>query len=73
MKAKVLKKITSDGKAILPGEIVDISEWRNARSLVSGRYLEILEGITEGKKPSIAKSASDEPKVPAKIKDSKSE
>jgi len=73
MKAKVLKKITADGKILNAGEIADISQWRNTRTLLSGRYLEILDEQAEEKKPSIAKSATDEPKVPAKIKDNKSE
>jgi len=73
MKARVLKKITADGKILNVGEIADITQWRNARTLLSGRYLEILDEQAEEKKPSIAKSATDEPKVPAKIKDNKSE
>jgi len=73
MKARVLKKITADGKILNAGEIADISQWRNTRTLLSGRYIEILDEQAEEKKPSIAKSASDEPKVPAKIKDNKSE
>ncbi len=73
MKAKILKRVVYEGKTLNPGDIADITEWRNSRTLLSGRYLEILDEQAEEKKPSSAKSANDEPKVPAKIKDSKSE
>ena len=39
MKAKILKKLTHDGKDLEPGTIVDVSGWRNARSLEGSRYI----------------------------------
>jgi hypothetical protein len=73
MKAKILKRVVHEGKKLQPGEIADISEWRNKGSLISGRYVEILVEQTEETKPSIAKSAPDDTKTPAKIKEIKSE
>jgi len=73
MKARILKRLTDSGKTLEVGDIVDVSNWRNTKTLISGRYLEITHEQAEEKKPSTAKSASVESKVPAKIKDSKSE
>jgi hypothetical protein len=39
MKARILKKITNDGKELEVGTIVDVSEWRNAKSLEGSRYI----------------------------------
>jgi hypothetical protein len=39
MKAKILKKLTHDGKDLEVGSIVDVSTWRNARSLEGSRYI----------------------------------
>ena len=39
MKAKILKKITHDGKELEVGTIVDVSTWRNARTLEGSRYI----------------------------------
>jgi hypothetical protein len=39
MKAKLLKTLTVDGKQLLTGSIVDVSGWRNAKSLESSRYI----------------------------------
>ena len=66
MKAKILKRVVYDGKTLNPGDIADITQWRNTRTLLSGRYLEILDEQAEEKKPSVAKSASVEPKVSEK-------
>jgi len=43
MLAKVRKSIVSNGRVLVPGEVVDISTWRNARSLVNARYVELVE------------------------------
>jgi recombinational DNA repair protein RecT len=39
MKAKILKKLTHDGKELEQGTIVDVSGWRNAKSLEGSRYI----------------------------------
>jgi len=39
MKAKILKKLTVDGKEIASGTIVDVSGWKNARALEGSRYI----------------------------------
>ena len=39
MKAKILKRLTNDGKELEVGTIVDVSGWRNAKSLESSRYI----------------------------------
>ena len=44
MKAKILKKIAlSDGSILNPGDIANVSGWRNAKSLASNRYIAFLE------------------------------
>lgn len=40
MKAKILKRIINDdGKQLEIGDIVDVSKWRNTRSLEGSRYI----------------------------------
>ena len=40
MKAKILKKLTNEhGKQLEIGDIVDVSGWRNAKSLEGSRYI----------------------------------
>ena len=39
MKAKILKKLTNDGKELEVGTIVDVSGWRNAKTLEGSRYI----------------------------------
>lgn len=73
MKARILKRVTNGGKVLNPGDIVDISGWRNAKTLVSGRYVEILDEQAEEKKPLVADVATDKPKTPAKIKSKQAE
>jgi hypothetical protein len=46
MKAKVLKTMTSLGEVLQSGDIVDVSKWRNVKSLVSARYIELVEDKT---------------------------
>lgn len=43
MKAKVLKQIITDGKKLIIGEIVDVSSWKNIKSLSNARYIELIE------------------------------
>lgn len=80
MKAKILKAVVSDGKKIEAGTIVDVSAWRNAKTLISGRYIEILDQSAEKPKakeetPVVEKettpvvTATAKPKATAKISD----
>lgn len=43
MKAKILKTLTVDGKELLTGTIVDVSGWRNAKSLEGSRYITFVD------------------------------
>lgn len=47
MKAKVLKRVTNNGKTLEVGEIVDVSGWRNAKSLASNRYIAFVQDEPE--------------------------
>ena len=54
MKAKLLKRMTYEGKTLNAGEIIDVKDWRNLKTLISNRYIEVLleEAVTEEiKKP----------------------
>jgi hypothetical protein len=39
MKAKILKRLINDGKELEVGTIIDVSGWRNAKSLEGSRYI----------------------------------
>lgn len=79
MKAKVLKKIISDGKSLNLGDTVDVSNWRNAKTLIAGRYIEILDEEIKEVKPNketlpvVAEVATAKPKTTDKITTKKSE
>lgn len=57
MKAKILKTLTVDGKQLLSGTIVDVSGWRNAKTLEGSRYITFVseEEIKETSKPKAQK------------------
>ncbi len=57
MKAKLLKSMTVDGKLLPSGTVLDVSGWRNAKSLEGMRYLTFLttEEIETPKKETKAK------------------
>ena len=70
MKAKLLKKITSDGKELSIGDIVNVDSWRNVKSLVNSRYIELIEESSVKKAPEesvekkvVAKKATAKPTV----------
>lgn len=63
LKAKLLKKMTVNGEELQAGTIVDVSGWRNYRSLESMRYIAFIadeEEVVET--PKAAK-----PKAKAKV------
>lgn len=60
MKAKILKTLTVNGKEILQGTIVDVSEWRNARTLEGSRYITFVAEEEIKKETSKTKVTKDE-------------
>ena len=59
MKAKILKKLTVDGKTLETGDIVDVSGWRNAKSLEGSRYITFVADTEIPKKESKSKPEKD--------------
>ena len=52
MKARILKKLTHNGVELESGTIVDVSTWRNAKTLEGSRYITFVsdaEVVTEAK------------------------
>ena len=43
MKAEILKPINVGDNLLSHGDIVDVSEWRNIKSLANSRYIRIIE------------------------------
>ena len=68
LRAKLLKKMTVDGKDLHAGTIVDVSGWRNYRSLESMRYIAFIaeeEAVVETPKveaPKVEKPKATKPK-----------
>lgn len=58
MKAKILKRMTVDGRIIEPGTVLDVSSWRTAASLKNNRYIEFIkdEPVAEVKEEKKSKS-----------------
>ena len=66
LRAKLLKKMTVDGKDLQAGTIVDVSGWRNYRSLESMRYIAfIAEEETKVEKPKATKAKVEKTEEPA--------
>ncbi len=59
MKAKILKNLTVNGKEIKSGTVVDVSEWRNAKSLEGSRYITFLYEEETPKKDTKSKPEKD--------------
>lgn len=56
MIAKLLKSMTVNGKVLSAGTVVDVSDWRNAKSLENMRYIAfIYEEKPKAEKPKVAK------------------
>lgn len=56
MKAKLLKQMIVDGKTLPAGSVLDVSGWRNAKSLESSRYIAfVFEDEPKVAKPKVAK------------------
>lgn len=62
---RVIRPFDADGRRLIPGEIVDVTEWRNAYQLVDRGYLIAApsEQVTPTPRPAPAKKAT---KAPAK-------
>ena len=63
MKAKLLKSMVIAGESIAAGEIVDVSGWRNAKSLESLRYIAFVNESSEKPKAVKAKEETTESSV----------
>jgi hypothetical protein len=63
LKAKLLKKMTVDGKDLQAGTIVDVSGWRNYRSLESMRYIAFIAEEAVVETPKIEKPKATKAKV----------
>ena len=63
MKAKLLKSMVIAGESIAAGEIVDVSGWRNAKSLESLRYIAFVAEPSEKPKAVKAKEETTESSV----------
>lgn len=59
MKAKILKTLTVNGKELKSGTVVDVSEWRNAKSLEGSRYITFVHEEETPKKESKSKPEKD--------------
>lgn len=60
MKAKVLKRMTSLGKELEVGDIVEVDNWRHTKALISNRYIVIVsdsESVVEKAEPKKVKKA----------------
>lgn len=57
MKAKILKKLVFEDKTLMPGDIVDVSKWRNARTLEGSRYITFVEEETPKVTPKKSKQS----------------
>lgn len=55
MKVQVLKRMISDGKTLLPGDIVDASGWRHIKALEGNRYIKVLKDAPIEAKPKAIK------------------
>lgn len=61
MKAKLLKPMVVNGESLKAGSVVDVSGWRNYRSLESMRYLAfIYEEEVKVEKPKATKAKTEE-------------
>ena len=65
MKAKLLKKMTVNGKDHFAGEILDVSGWRNTAALISMRYLSLVPDEVKPVKAEV-KEIEEEKSVKAK-------
>jgi hypothetical protein len=71
MKAKILKKMISDGKTLMPDDIVDVSGWRHVVALESNRYIKVLKEEPKAVKPKAEPVAEVSEEVIQEPKDSK--
>jgi len=59
MQAKLLKQMVVDGKTMPAGSVLDVSKWRNAKSLESSRYIAfLLEDQPKEPKPKVAQKVA---------------
>lgn len=63
MLARVRKSLQSDGKILEIGDIVDISTWRNAKTLIASRYVELVKDAPVSKPKAEKKETVEEVKI----------
>ena len=73
MKAKILKRMTSLGKQLETGDIVDVTGWRHVKALVSNRYIEIVTDEAPSKPAPVAPKPEVVIEEPKKAKKAKAE
>ena len=47
MLARIRKNFQGDSGLLRTGDIIDVSKWRNVKSLVSNRYIELVDASTK--------------------------
>jgi hypothetical protein len=73
MLARIRKNFQGDSGLLRTGDIVDVSKWRNVKSLVSNRYIELVDASTKPEtKPAKAETKA-EAKVETKVEEVKVE
>ena len=63
MKVQILKRMISDGKTLLPGDIVDASAWRHVKALEGNRYIKVLKDAPAEVKPKVVEPKVETPKA----------
>ena len=56
MKHEIMKKMVGNGVELMPGDIVDTSEWLHVKSLESLRYIRPVEDTTVPSAPAKPKA-----------------
>ena len=74
MLAKVRKTMQSDTGLLQAGDIVDVSTWRNTKTLLASRYIELVENapISKPKAEKKVETAEVEPVAEVKTEKTKS-
>jgi hypothetical protein len=66
MKAKLLKRMTVNGTLHDAGQVIEVGGWKNIKTLISNRYIEV---ILEEEKPKVLPKAKTEVKEAPEIKE----
>ncbi len=63
MLALVKKTMQSDKGILHAGDTVDVSDWRNVKSLVSNRYIELIQDAPAPKAKKVEESKAEKEEV----------